>query len=83
VDATRDPIHSSGCNSFSEKLVKETIHRLSTPSQRRQCGEDRLRIFDPRIGLIASDDERWRRHPPALHRQFPHAVRRVAHDRAK
>src|SRR5450631_3492789 len=29
----------SGCSSFSEKLVKGTTHRLSTPSQRRQCGD--------------------------------------------
>jgi hypothetical protein len=29
----------SGSTSFSEKLVKGTTHRLSTPSQRSQCGE--------------------------------------------
>src|ERR1700685_4585265 len=35
----------SGCNSFSAKLVNGTTHRLSTPSHRRQCGEDILRTF--------------------------------------
>jgi hypothetical protein len=35
----------SGCNSFSEKLVKGATQRFETPSRRRQCGEDRLRIF--------------------------------------
>src|SRR3546814_1117744 len=30
----------SGITSFSEKLVNGTTHRLSTPSQRRQCGDD-------------------------------------------
>lgn len=35
----------SGMTSFSEKLVKGTTHRLSTPSHRRQWAELTLRIF--------------------------------------
>jgi hypothetical protein len=35
----------SGSNSFSEKLVNGTTHRLSTPSQRRQCGDFTLRTL--------------------------------------
>src|SRR3712207_2512839 len=35
----------SGVVSYSEKLVKGTTHRFSTPSQRRQCGELALRIL--------------------------------------
>ena len=35
----------SGMSSFSEKDVKGTTHRLSTPSQRRQCGDATLRMF--------------------------------------
>jgi hypothetical protein len=31
--------------SFSEKLVNGTMHRLSTPSHRRQCGDAVLRTF--------------------------------------
>jgi hypothetical protein len=42
--------HTGGCEpsgnaSFSEKLVNGTTHRLSTPSQRRQCGDATLRTF--------------------------------------
>ena len=35
----------SGNVSFSEKLVKGTTQRLSTPSQRRQCGDATLRTL--------------------------------------
>src|SRR5271166_2538608 len=35
----------SGRISFSAKLLKGTTHRLSTPSHRRQCGEETLRTF--------------------------------------
>lgn len=35
----------SGKTSFSENDVNGTTHRLSTPSHRRQCGEDTLRTF--------------------------------------
>src|ERR1700730_12551789 len=35
----------SGSMSFSEKLVKGTTHRLSTPSQRLQCGDFTLRTL--------------------------------------
>src|SRR5471032_1587064 len=35
----------SGRTSFSEKLVKGTMQRLSTPSQRCQCLEFRLLMF--------------------------------------
>jgi hypothetical protein len=35
----------SGCKAFSEKLVNGTTHRLSTPSQRRQCGDAVLRTL--------------------------------------
>jgi hypothetical protein len=35
----------SGKTSFSEKLVKGMTYRFSTPSQRRQCGEETLRIL--------------------------------------
>src|SRR5271165_5776719 len=38
----RDP---SGSIPFSAKFVKGTTHRLSTPSHRRQCGEETLRTF--------------------------------------
>jgi hypothetical protein len=38
-------LEPSGRNSFSAKLVNGTTHRLSTPSQRRQCGEEALRTF--------------------------------------
>jgi hypothetical protein len=35
----------SGKTSFSEKLVKGTTQRFSTPSHRRQWGEETLRIL--------------------------------------
>ena len=35
----------SGSVSFLEKLVKGTTQRLSTPSQRRQCGDFTLRTL--------------------------------------
>ncbi len=35
----------SGCTSCSAKLVKGTRHRLSTPSQRRECGDFTLRML--------------------------------------
>ena len=35
----------SGSASFSEKLVKGTTQRLSTPSQRLQCGDFTLRTL--------------------------------------
>jgi len=35
----------SGVASFSENDVNGTTHRLSTPSHRRQCGEETLRTF--------------------------------------
>jgi hypothetical protein len=35
----------SGSASFSEKLVKGTTHRLSTPSQHLQCGDFTLRTL--------------------------------------
>ena len=35
----------SGSVSFSEKLVKGTTQRLSSPSQRRQCGDFTLRTL--------------------------------------
>src|SRR6185503_4507300 len=36
----------SGKVSFSEKLANGTTHRLSTPSQRRQCEDAVLRTLD-------------------------------------
>src|SRR5271165_4145858 len=35
----------SGRISFSAKLVNGTTHRLSTPSHRRQCGEETFRML--------------------------------------
>ena len=35
----------SGRTSFSEKDVNGTTQRFSTPSHRRQCGDDTLRMF--------------------------------------
>src|SRR5580704_4348632 len=35
----------SGRTSFSAKDVKGTTQRFSTPSHRRQCGDDTLRMF--------------------------------------
>src|SRR5271166_6178595 len=71
----------SGRISFSAKLVNGTTHRLSTPSHRRQWGEETLRTFvTPESELRPLEGEDRRRHAPARHCELTRAIWRVAHD---
>ena len=73
----------SGKTSCSAKLVNGTTQRLSTPSHRRQWGEATLRILvTPGSDFRPFEGEHRRRHAPARHREFAHAVHRGADDRS-
>jgi len=73
-------LRPSGKASFSLKSVNGTTRRLSTPSQRRQCGDWTLRTLVTRVAAFQRKGRR--RHGPARHDQFP-PLRLVAHDRRR
>ena len=73
----------SGRTSFSENEVNGTTQRLSTPSQRRQCGEATLRTLVTPGSELRPFSAKAGDGMPQRASASSRTLRRVAHDRAR